>query len=129
MSSESRNKSSKDLSELIDKDLSELIDVGFKDFCNQTSLHGWGFMTFGQFKTLPTLFWLTAILSTSVLCTHLVIRNVNEFMGSVEFNVESLTADLDEIYFPSLYIINTGTMRKSNLMHTVFPRVKVALEH
>ena len=91
--------------------------VGFKAFCEQTSLHGWSFISFEKSKPLSTLFWLIAILAAMLVCSQLTLQNVNEFEEAVEFNVESLTANLDEVYFPSLYFINKGRMRMSTTLH------------
>ena len=79
-------------------------NIGFKEFCDQTSLHGWGFITLGKFRPIPTIFWLLAIISAFILCFKLTLLNVNEFMGEVEFNVETLTGQLEEVYFPAVYI-------------------------
>ena len=93
-------------------------DIGFKEFCEQTSLHGWGFITFGRSKAVQTIFWLIAISSAFALCMSLTFINLKEFMTDVEFNVETLAGGLEEVYFPAFYIINHGKDRKS-VVHSI----------
>ena len=97
----------------------ESFRAGFKEFCEQTSLHGWSFIRFDKFK-LSTIFWLISIIAAILVCSQLTLQNANEYKEEVEFNVETLTANLDEVYFPAIYLINKGKMRKSTtlqLMH------------
>ena len=54
--------------------------IGFKDFCENTSLHGWGIMSFGGFKVRQILFWLFAIIGGS---HQLIGSDVIALMGQL----------------------------------------------
>ena len=99
------------------KNITKKPNVGFKEFCAQTSLHGWSFLAFERNKIPSTLFWLMAMTVALILCCSLTFKNVNEFLEEVEFNVQTLTATLDHVYFPSMYVMNKGFNRMSPHEH------------
>ena len=87
--------------------------IGFKDFCELTSLHGWGIMAFRGFKKGQVFFWLLAIIVSSIAMIHLTKGNISEFLNDVEYNVESMAGNLDQVYFPAIYASNAATFRRS----------------
>ena len=91
--------------------------MDFKEFCAQTSLHGWTFVNFDKNKIISSLFWLLAITAALILCFLLTSKNVKEFTEEVEFNVQTLTSTLDNVYFPSMYVMNKGYNRLSPIKH------------
>ena len=101
----------------------ELLNMGrkerirFTDFCQQTSIHGWNFLSFRGYGIIQALFWVTIIAGSLVSCLYMISLNVQEFSeATVEFETKSLTENLDDIFFPSIFIINSNQERKSYLM-------------
>ena len=89
--------------------------IGFKDFCENTSLHGWGIMSFGGFKVSQILFWLFAIIVSSVGMVVMNAGTIDEYQNDVEYIVESMAESLNQIYFPAIYMFKTAQFRKSVL--------------
>ena len=91
--------------------------IQFDDFCQQTSIHGWSFLQFRGYGFFQVLFWVTIIATSFGGCLYMISLNVQEFKeATVEFETISLTESLDEIFFPSIFIINSNTCRKSLFM-------------
>ena len=91
--------------------------VTVRDFCEQTSIHGWNFLAFSNFRSYHVIIWLFTILGAFSGCVLMIYLNVTEFSNAtVDFQTETLTQSLDEVYFPSIYISNKNVMRKSIFM-------------
>ena len=41
--------------------------IGFTQFCQETSLHGWSFFVFGKFRLCHVIFWSLVLLSMIIL--------------------------------------------------------------
>ena len=91
----------------------------FKDFCESTSLHGWGFMALGKFKPLQMVFWSFTVLFAFCLCAFYISQSTEEYMNGVEFKTETLTESLDEVYFPAVYVSSNTLVRLSPLLEIV----------
>ena len=92
----------------------------FKDFCEQTSQHGWNFLAYSKFKCIHVVFWLFVIIGAFVGCIYNIYQNTEEFIeATVDFQTETLTEPLDNVLFPSIYISNKNVMRKSILMEVL----------
>ena len=89
--------------------------IGFKEFCENTSLHGWGIMALGGFKKPSMLFWLSAIFLASTSLVILTMGNISEYVNEVEYNVESMAESMDQVYFPAIYLSKRAQYRKSVL--------------
>ena len=89
--------------------------IGFKEFCESTSLHGWGIMAIGGFKKPSMLFWLAAIFLASTALVILTTGNISEYVNEVEYNVESMAESMDQVYFPAIYLSKRAQFRKSVL--------------
>ena len=88
--------------------------IGVKDFCEQTSIHGWSFISFSKFKTKPTIFWLVVILVAFSMCIAMIYDNAKEFNeATVAFQTVTLTESIENVFFPSIYISNKNAMRRS----------------
>ena len=91
--------------------------IQFEDFCQQTSIHGWSFLLFKGYGIFQILFWITIIAGSFVSCMYMISLNLQEFkQATVEFETISLTENLDDIFFPSIFVINANQQRKSYLM-------------
>ena len=92
----------------------------FKDFCEQTSLHGWNFLAYSKFKCIHVAFWLSVIIGAFFVCMYCIYQSTAEFVeATVDFHTETLTEPLDKVYFPSIYICNKNVYRKSILMEVL----------
>ena len=91
--------------------------IQFEDFCQQTSIHGWSFLSFRGYGSFQVLFWVTIIATSLSGCMYMISANIQEFnKATVEFETISLTESLDGIFFPSIFVINSNQQRKSYLM-------------
>ena len=93
--------------------LSKMGKLEFCNFCQNTSLHGWGFIALGKFKPLQILFWTFTVLSALCLCVTFISQNTEEFLNGVEFSTETITEPLDEVYFPAIYVISKNQFRQT----------------
>ena len=88
--------------------------ITFKDFCEQTSLHGWNFLLFRNFKSRHVMFWTFIIISAFTWCVVMIYLNAKEFSeATVDFQTETLTKPLNDVHFPSIFISNKNMFRKS----------------
>ena len=86
----------------------------FNSFCNNTNLHGWQYMAEQRFTKLQKAFW-GAILFLSTCCAIILIyNNVVIFQNAtVVTTVDTMTAPLDDIFFPSISVCNLNQARRS----------------
>ena len=86
----------------------------FNSFCRHTTLHGWQYMAEQSFTRLQKFFW-ALILFVSVFCaTVLIYNNLQIFKNAtVVTTVDTMTAPLDDIFFPSITVCNLNQARRS----------------
>ena len=86
----------------------------FSAFCKRTSLHGWQYLGETNTPVLKRIFWFVVIFSSIISATVLIYYNTVVFQSStVLVSVETMTAPLSEIYFPSVTVCNINQARKS----------------
>ena len=86
----------------------------FNEFCEETSLHGWNFISKRRIKSVHCAFWFLTICSAIGLGTVLITWNTQEFLeATVDFNTLSMTTPMAEVFFPAIYVINKNVLRKS----------------
>ena len=79
----------------------------FYEFCEETTLNGWYYMAKNNITKLSRFFWMMVILSSIGWALFLCYGIVVEFLNSnVIITVESVSASLDEVLFPSIVICN-----------------------
>ncbi|XP_023319996.1 uncharacterized protein LOC111695065 isoform X2 [Eurytemora carolleeae] len=91
----------------------------FQAFCNQTSLHGWQYITQkpetdGFWSGFKHVFW-SIIVCVAMGCAALFLyTNTIDFMNAtVVTTVDTMTVPLSEVFFPSVLVCNINQVRKS----------------
>ena len=80
-------------------------------FCGRTSLHGWKYLR-SEAGLFPKIVWLLAITSAVALSARFTFVNVEEFSSaSTRSSIQSTTASLQDIIFPSVYVCNINQVR------------------
>ena len=88
---------------------------GFSGYCKQTSLHGWNYIQ-SENSVLTKIMWFVLILLHYIMATIFIWKNFQEYSnGSTIATVQSTTASLDEITFPSVYVCNLNQFTRSFL--------------
>ena len=87
----------------------------FREFCKHTSLHGWRYMSDDSKLLSPkSIFWFCIVCCTVIVATILIYFNTINFINAtVLITVETMTAPLSEIFFPSIAVCNINQARKS----------------
>ena len=86
---------------------------GFYQFCQQTSLHGWNYIQ-SESGIIRKTVWFILILFHYVIATVFIWKNFQEYSSATTITtIQSTTASLDEITFPSLYICNLNQFTRS----------------
>ena len=86
----------------------------FSAFCTRTSLHGLQYLGDAKTPVMKKVFWFSVILSSVISAAVLIYYNTVVFRKStVLVSVETMTAPLSDIYFPSVTVCNINQARKS----------------
>ena len=86
----------------------------FSAFCKRTSLHGLQYLGDAGTHPLKKVFWFVVIILSIISAAILIYYNTVVFRKStVLVSVETMTAPLSEIYFPSVTVCNINQARKS----------------
>lgn len=98
--------------------LKEIME-NFQAFCNQTSLHGWQYITQRQgtqgfWSGFKHIFW-SVIVCVAMGCAAIFLyNNTIDFMNAtVVTTVDTMTVPLSEVFFPSVVVCNINQVRKS----------------
>ena len=96
--------------------IAELMKVNFEKFCQETSLHGWQYLSLGNRKIWHKAFWLILILSSNILSITVFLKSYNDFMtAKPTTNIDTTTSSLEDVTFPMITICNNNQLRKSFL--------------
>ena len=86
----------------------------FHEFCNHTSLHGWRYLADSRMSKPKNIFWFLVLCASISGASILIYYNTLTFKNAtVITTVESMTAPLSEIFFPSITVCNINQARKS----------------
>lgn len=87
----------------------------FCDYCQQTSLHGWQYLSSENGK-VKKLVWMLIIAVCYGYAGHSIWKTSKDFGEATTITtIESTTKPLDDISFPSVYVCNLNTVTKSFL--------------
>ena len=79
----------------------------FEEFCEETTLNGWYYMAKQNLTKCSRVFWTFMILSSIGLAFFFCVGIVTEFLNSnVIITVDSVSASLDNVLFPSMVVCN-----------------------
>ena len=95
----------------------------FEEFCEETNLNGWYYMAKRNLSICSRLFWALMIMSSIGLAFFFCFGIITEFLNSnVIITVDSVSASLDQVLFPSLVVCNQNqvleSLRKENILIT-----------
>ena len=79
----------------------------FSEFCEETTLNGWYYLAKQNIGKIGRIYWGLVVLGSLVLSGFFIYGATNEFLQStVIITVDSVTASLDKVLFPSLVVCN-----------------------
>ena len=79
----------------------------FSEFCEETTLNGWYYLAKRSVGKVGRSYWLLVVVCSLVLSGWFIYGATNQFMeASVIITVDSVTASLDKVLFPSLVVCN-----------------------
>ena len=79
----------------------------FSEFCEETTLNGWYYLAKKSVGRIGRSYWALVVLGSLVLSGFFIYGATNEFLDStVIITVDSVTASLDKVLFPSLVVCN-----------------------
>ena len=86
----------------------------FHEFCNHTSLHGWRYLADSKISHPKNIFWFLILCISISGASFLIYHNTLTFRNAtIITTVETMTAPLSEIFFPSITVCNINQARKS----------------
>ena len=101
-------------SRMVQMEKKALSEGGVK-YCEQTSLHGWQYLSSEEWY-IKKMYWWIVCLSSIVLSALLLTFNLNQYVNSSTVtSIDSTTAPLNEITFPGLIICNVNQVTASFL--------------
>jgi hypothetical protein len=93
----------------------EFASDGFTKFCGRTSLHGWKYLNI-EAGIFPKAVWIVALAFSLGLSFYFISLNFKQFSDSdTRTTIESTTASLQDIIFPSIYVCNINQVTRSFL--------------
>ena len=110
-----------DLKNISDKDSKNVLNTytqkaAFTEFCGRTSLHGWNNLIGDSPAKIQIYFWICIIILSLGITSCFLFTSVNDFTNKlVVTNIDTTTAPLHEVHFPSIIVCNINQIRKSIL--------------
>ena len=86
----------------------------FSSFCEDTTLHGWQYVDKQTFTKLQKIFWGVILFLSGVGATLFLYDNIVIFKNAtVVTTIDTMTAPLNEVFFPSITVCNLNQARMS----------------
>ena len=96
----------------------------FKDFCENTTLHGWNRLLASS--TWKKLYWCTVIILSLIVGVFFGLNTIVEFGDdTVETKLTTNTAPISKASYPKLSICNSYLVRQSFLDGTFADDIKM----
>ena len=88
--------------------------INMEEFCSLTSLHGWNFCIRKGKSAFHKIFWVLINTSAFIAAVVLVKGIYDQFVvTTISVGLETTTAPIDQIMFPTLSICNAKELRQS----------------
>lgn len=92
------------------------LSQSFNAYCQETSLHGWRYVTSISSTSCEKWAWLILLLLSLSTAFVLVYRAVGDFLAhTVSTNMDSLSTSFDNLYFPAITVCNMNFIQRSVL--------------
>ena len=80
---------------------------GLREYCEQTSLHGWYYISVHGGRTAWRLVWTAIVLTSVGVASLFIYKAAEDFTKStVVTTIHSTTEPLSEVYFPAVTVCN-----------------------
>ena len=87
----------------------------WKDYCNRTSLHGYAYLV-NEDSIWSKVYWLIIVLTASGVAIYALIANIIQFYNATTITyINTTTASLSDIIFPSVFICNINQVTMTSL--------------
>ena len=85
---------------------------GLRSYCEQTSLHGWYYISVHGGKAAWRIVWSFIVLTSVVVAAYFIYKAAEDFTKStVVTTIHSTTEPLTEVYFPAVTVCNINQVR------------------
>lgn len=89
------------------------VDMSLREYCQQTSLHGWFYCTTTENRLWKAL-WSLIVLTSIGVASIFIYKATEEFTkATVETTIHSTTVPLTEVFFPAVTVCNINQVRRS----------------
>ena len=79
----------------------------FEEFCEETTLNGWYYLAKKSVGTIGRFYWVLVVICSLALSGNFIYSATNEYLAaSVIITVDSVTASLNKVIFPSVVVCN-----------------------
>ena len=86
------------------------------EFCEETTLNGWYYLAKQNIGKLARSYWSLVVLGSLIVAGFFVYGATDEFLNStVIITVDSVTASLEKVLFPSLVVCNQNQVNYRQL--------------
>ena len=94
-----------------------------RDFCTKTSIHGFSYIV-NECKLISKIFWSIVSFTMISIGITFFANGVKEFFTSSMTSINTTTASMQNIYFPSVYLcnINQVSLKIFTVMYAIFDR-------
>ena len=94
-----------------------------RDFCTKTSIHGFSYIV-NECKLISKIFWFIVSFTMISIGITFFANGVKEFFTSSMTSINTTTASMQNVYFPSVYLcnINQVSLKIFTVMYAIFDR-------
>ena len=89
---------------------------GLKSYCEQTSLHGWYYISVHGGKAAWRIVWSFIVLTSVVVAAYFIYKAAEDFTKStVVTTIDSTTEPLSDVFFPAVTVCNINQVIASQM--------------